>query len=117
MKTPRSDASFQWENKGGEQVLRLWQKDVYPQIALLKVSNVSFLKFFQDPKSFMAFVNEHQVFSKAVIVAGPWVSLSSVDQKDQQPDWVLTLVHGKMSTMIVAALPQLKLEDDSSNKK
>jgi|ERR1700730_8866094 hypothetical protein len=117
MQTPQSDAYPQWENEGGELVLRLWQADQYPQIALLKVSNASFLKFFQDPNGFMDFVNQYQVFSKAVIVAGPWVSLSSVDPKDQQPDWVLTLIHGKMSTMIVSALPQLKLEDDSSNTK
>ena len=38
MKTPRSDASIQWENRGGGHVLRLWQKNVYRQIALLKVS-------------------------------------------------------------------------------
>jgi len=38
MKTARSDASIRWENRGGEQVLRLWQKNVYRQIALLNVS-------------------------------------------------------------------------------
>jgi hypothetical protein len=37
-----------------------------------------------------------------------------VDQKDASPDWVLTMVHGKRSTMIVAALPQLKQEEASS---
>jgi hypothetical protein len=31
MKTPRSDASIQWENRGGGHVLRLWQKNVYCQ--------------------------------------------------------------------------------------
>lgn len=113
----RSDASFQWENVDGAQVARLWQVEgasVYPQISVLRVSNNTYLKFSRDPKGFMKFVNAHKVFSKDVIVAGPWVSLSSVDQKDDPPDWVLTLVHGKMSTMIVAALPQLKQEDAGS---
>jgi hypothetical protein len=112
----RSDASLQWESVDGTQVLRIWQVDgasVYPQIAVLRVSNFTYLKFSQDPKGFVKFVNAHKVFSKDVLVAGPWVALSSVDQKDDPPDWVLTLVHGKMSTMIVAALPQLKQEDAS----
>ena len=117
MKTARSKAPLQWENVGDTQVLRLWQSEEYPQTSILRVSNAAYRKFFQDPKGFMAFVNEHNIFSKDVIVAGPWVSLSSVDQKDNPPDWVLTLVHGKRSTMIVAALPELELEDASSKTK
>jgi hypothetical protein len=120
MKAGRSDASLQWEKVGDEQVLKLWKlegPEKYPQISVLRVSNITYLKFFQDAKGFMEFVNEHPIFSKPVIVAGPWVSLSSADQKDEPADWVLTLVHGKMSTAIVAALPQLKLEDASSKTK
>jgi hypothetical protein len=109
--------SLQWKNVGGKQVLRLWQlegTDEFPQISVLRLSNANYLKFSQNPKGFMKFVNEHRVFSKDVIIAGPWVSLSSVDQKDGPSDWVLMLVHGKMSTMIVAALPQLKQEGAGS---
>jgi hypothetical protein len=108
---------MQWEKVNGTQVMRIWQvegKDIWPQISVLRVSNATYLKFSQDPKGFMKFVNEQKVFSKDVIVAGPWVSLSSVDQKDASPDWVLTMVHGKRSTIIVAALPQLKQEEASS---
>jgi hypothetical protein len=114
----RSDVSVKWENVDGPQALRVWQLEgpnIYPQISVLRVSNDAYLKFSQDPKSFMNFVNAHKVFSKDVIVAGPWVSLSSVDQKSNPPDWVLTIVHGKKSTMIVSALPQLKQEDPGSN--
>jgi hypothetical protein len=110
------DASPQWESVDDTQVWRLWKADraiVYPQICVIKLSSARYLKFSQDPKAFMRFVNSNKVFSKDVILAGPWVSLSSVEQKDDPPDWVLTLVHGKMSTMIVSALPQLKLEVSS----
>jgi len=95
------------------QVLRTWQlegADVYPQVSLLRVSNTAYQNYFRDPQGFMKFVNMNKVFSKDVIIAGPWVSLSSFDAKDESPDWVLTMVHGKMSTMIVSALPQLKQE-------
>jgi hypothetical protein len=114
----RSDVSIKWENVDGRQVLRVWQLEgpnIYPQISVLRVSNDAYLKFSQDPKGFMNFVNAHKVFSKDVIVAGPWVSLSSVDQRSNPPDWVLTIVHGKKSTMIVSALPQLKHEDSGSD--
>jgi hypothetical protein len=114
----RPDVSINWENVDGRQVLRVWQLEgpnIYPQISVLRVSNDAYLKFSQDPKGFMNFVNAHKVFSKDVIVAGPWVSLASVDQKTNPPDWVLTIVHGKKSTMIVSALPQLKQEDPGSN--
>jgi len=65
---------------------------------------------FQDPKKFVKFVNVNKFFSKDVITAGPWVTLSSVEQDEDSPDWLLTLLHGKMSTMIVSALPELKME-------
>jgi hypothetical protein len=112
----RPDVSIKWENVDGRQVLRVWQLEgpnIYPQISVLRISNDAYLKFSQDPKGFMNFVNAHKFFSKDVIVAGPWVSLLSVDQKSKPPDWVLTIVHGKKSTMIVSALPQLKQEDGS----
>jgi len=119
MKTVQSDSSLQWENVGDVQVLKVWRLEgpkVWPQVAVLRMSNSEYLKFSQAPKAFMDFVNQHKIFSKPIIVAGSWVSLSSVDQKDEPPDWVLILVHGKQSTMIVAALPQLKEEDASSKR-
>lgn len=106
--------ALKWESlRDDTQVLRVWELDgesAYPQISVLRVSNAAYSEFSQDPKGFMKFVNLHQVFPKAVIVSGPWVSLSSVDQKADQPGWVLTLIHGKLSTMIVAAMPQLMQE-------
>lgn len=103
--------AMEWKKVNGTQVMKVWEvegKDVWPQISVLRVSNATYLKFSKNPKGFMKFVNVHKVFSKNVIVAGPWVSLSSVDQKNTSPDWVLIAVHKIKSTMIVAALPQLK---------
>jgi hypothetical protein len=106
----------QWVKlRDGVQVLKVWQlgdPKAYPQISVLRVSNAEYLKFFQDPKEFVKFVNANQVFPVAVNVAGPWVTLSSYNPKSPKddPDWVLTLVHGKLSYMIVSALPQLTQE-------
>jgi len=95
------------------EVLKVWElegPDAYPQVSVLRVSNDVYFEFSRDPKEFMRFVNLHEIFPKAVIVSGPWVSLSAIDQKADQPGWILTLVHGKLSTMIVSALPQLMQE-------
>jgi len=119
VKTAQSDRSLQWENVGDAQVLKVWQLEgpkVWPQIAVLRMSNSEYLKFSQAPRAFMDFVNEHKIFFQRVIVAGSWVSLSSLGQKNEPPDWVLILVHGKQSTMIVAALPQLKEEHPGSKR-
>jgi hypothetical protein len=116
-------APLEWEKlRDGVQVLRIWQLEgtsVYPQVSVLRVSNAEYLKFFQDPKGFMKFVNANKVFSKDVIVAGPWVTLSSYNPKSpkEDPDWVLTLVHGKLSYMIVSALPQLTQEYPATKTK
>jgi hypothetical protein len=94
-------------------MLRVWQLEgekLYPQVAVLRVSNAEYLKFFQDPQGFLKFVNANKVFSKDVIVAGPWVSLASYVPKDETSGWLLTLYHGKLSTMLVSALPQLVQE-------
>jgi hypothetical protein len=112
---------LKWEKlRAGTEVLKVWVLDgprVYPQVAVLRVSNAAYLEFSRDPKRFMKFVNLHQIFPKPVIVSGPWVSLSSIDQKADQPGWVLTVVHGKMSSMIVSALPQLMQEHDDLKAK
>lgn len=103
--------SMEWKEVKGTQLMRTWQvegKNVWPQIALLRVSNAQYIKFSQDPIGFMRFVNAYGVFSKPVIIAGPWVTLSSVEPKVASPDWLLIMVHGKTSRMIVAALPQLE---------
>jgi len=104
---------MKWEklDADGTQVMRVWEEEganVWPQIAVLRLTNATYLRFSRDPNAFMGFVNAHNVFSKPIIVAGPWVSLSSIDPKNDSPDWVLTAVHKIKSTMIVAALPQLK---------
>jgi hypothetical protein len=110
----------EWKKVSGTEVMRIWQaegKHVWPQIAVLRVSNAQYLNFSQDAKGFMKFVNANRVFSKPVIIAGPWVSLSSVDPKDASSDWVIVAVHGKTSRMIVAALPQLEKKKASSTKR
>lgn len=105
-----------WEKlRDGMEVLRVWELDgpsAYPQVSVLRVSNAAYSEFSRDPKGFMKFVNLHQIFPKPVIVSGPWVTLSAIDQKADQPGWVLTIVHGKLSTMIVSALPQLMQEHE-----
>lgn len=122
MNKARLDGHLQWENVASTQVLKVWELDgkpreaVYPQICVMRISNSDYLRFAHDHKGFKQFVNDHQIFSKKIIVAGPWVSLSSVDGKRVPPDWILTMVHGKMSTMIVSALPQLKREHHRKRK-
>ena len=105
--------SLKWQKIDDMQVLKVWQlegQDVWPQISILRVSNATYLKYFQNPKSLVDFVNQNNIFSKAVIQAGPWVTLSSAGEKAGSPDWDLTLMHGKLSRMIVSALPQLPLD-------
>jgi hypothetical protein len=104
---------MEWQHvdENGTHAMKVWElegKDVWPQIAILRVSNSTYFKFFQDPRGFMKFVNAKQLFSKPIIIVGPWVTLSSTDQKLDPIMWVLTLVHKKESTMYVAALPQLQ---------
>jgi hypothetical protein len=104
----QSKATLQWELADGIQVMRLWKVEgasVWPQIAILRMSNDNYLKFFQDPKGFMKFVNDQKIFSKDVIEVGPWVSLSSVDPKDHSPDWAITVLHRPQSRIFVSALP------------
>jgi hypothetical protein len=109
--------SLKWETIDEFKVLKVWQlegKDVWPQISILRVSNATYLKYLQNPKGLVEFVNQHKIFSKRVIDTGPWVSLSSAGEKDDPPNWDLTLSHGKLSRMIVSALPQLP--DESGSK-
>ena len=116
-------APLDWEKlRDGVQVLKVWQLEdanKYPQISILRVSNAEYLKFFQDPKEFVKFINANNVFPQAVKVAGPWVTLSSYNPKSPKddPDWVLTLVHGKLSYMVVSALPQLTQEYPATKTK
>lgn len=106
--------ALNWDKlKEGVEVLRVWElegKDAYPQLAVVRVSNVDYYEFSKDPKEFMSFVNAKKIFSKDVIFSGPWVTLSAIDQKADQLGWVLTLLHGKLSWMIVSALPRLLQE-------
>ncbi len=114
-------APLEWKKlPDGVQLLRVWQLEgekVYPQVSVLRVSNATYLEFFQDPQGFLKFVNANKAFSKDVIVAGPWVTLSSYVPKDETSGWLLTLYHGKLSTMLVSALPQLVQKDTAAKKK
>src|SRR5215470_10506578 len=82
-------------------------EDKFPQVTILRVTNATYIKLLQDPQSLMEFVNKHKMFAKDVIQVGPWVSLSSVGKEQPPKCWVLTLLHGKLSTMLVSALPQI----------
>lgn len=115
-------AVINWEKLPEDiQVLRVWQLDgkqyTYPQISVLRVSNDTYLKFFQDRKGFKTFINENQVFPKPVNEVLAWVSLSSVVPEDQAPVWVLTCVHGKTSLSACSALPQLSAESPAPKPK
>jgi hypothetical protein len=115
MKTEELKATLQWTEVDEIPILKLWQDpSQYPQTVVMTVSHAEYLKFSKDPNGFMKFVNEHDVFSKPVIFAGPWVSLSSLEQEGGPSEWVLTLGHGHRSTLTVAALQKLKDEDENS---
>jgi hypothetical protein len=103
------ERSPKWERVEDVRVLRVWQfedEDKFPQVTILRVTNTVYIRLLQDPQSLMTFVNRHKMFAKDVIKVGPWVSLSSVEQESPKC-WVLTLLHGKQSTMLVSALPQI----------
>lgn len=115
MKTAELEATLQWTAVDKIPVLKLWKEPgQYPETSVMTVSHSEYQRFSKDPKGFMKFVNDHHVFSKPVIFAGPWVSLSSLDEKREPCEWVLTLVHGRRSTMTVGALQKLKDEDEKS---
>ncbi|MBV8051436.1 MAG: hypothetical protein JOZ80_09620 [Acidobacteriaceae bacterium] len=100
----------EWQVVDGIPVLKVWElnpHDEFPEISILKLTNEEYQKFAKHPKGFVEFVNKHKIFSKPVIVAGPWVTLSSVEEEPETHGWILTGVHGKLSTLIISALPQL----------
>jgi hypothetical protein len=106
----KPSSSVQWQLFDGIPVLKVWEldgHDSFPQVSILKVSNQEYEKFAKHPKGFVEFLNKHKLFSKPVIVAGPWVTLSSVEEEPETDGWILTGIHGKLSTVIVSALPQL----------
>lgn len=97
-----------WQTIGNARVLRVWEvegPDKYPQIALLWVSTDDLQKFSHDPLDLLKFVNDHKVFSKAVITVGPCVTLSAVDETSDTPGWIITAVHTQHSRMTMSALP------------
>lgn len=101
-------------------LLRVWQlegKQYYPQVSVLRVSDATYLKFFQDPQGFLDFINGNNVFPVRARVVASWVSLSSVVPKDQASGWVLTCVHGKTSLTACSALPQLSAESSATKPK
>jgi hypothetical protein len=115
-----------WENVDGTeyQVLRIWRlrhrledcasegKDGrLPEIAMLWISNSDYHKHMHSARDFMKFVNEKRFFSKDVLFLGPWITLSSPDEEEAPTEWLLTLEHGKRSTLVVTAVPRLKREE------
>lgn len=115
MKAAEVEVSNEWKKAEGIPVLRLWDDpDVYPQTAVARMSHSEYLSFSKDRERFMEFVNKNKIFGKDVIFAGPWVSLSSDEFESHPSEWMVTMLHGKKSTIIVAALPQLEEEDHTS---
>jgi len=116
----QTDLYPRWENVDGIQVMRVWQvegKDVWPQIAVLRVSNATYLKFSQEPEEFKKFLNKHKVFSIDVIVVTPWKAPPSLNPKDDLADWVLLGVHKPKSTVLIAALRQWDMGEPSYKPK
>jgi hypothetical protein len=103
--------SVKWQTIDDIRLLKVWElngADVYPQVAILRVSDEIYEKFSRDPSKLFQFVNKNKVFSKPVKTAGPWVTLSSVEQESDPPEWTLTIIHGHLSGMIVSALPDIQ---------
>jgi hypothetical protein len=97
------------------QVLRGWPSPdgKFPEVSVLRTSHATYTRFAQESQTYMNFLNDNKVFSKDVIFIGPWVTLSSAGETNHPPNWVLSLMHGKKSTVLTAALPQLTTDDDS----
>jgi hypothetical protein len=104
-----------WEPVGDIDVVKLWKLEgpnTWPEIVIVRMSNAEYQKYSHDPNAFMDFANKNALFSKPAILAGPWVGLSYVDKHEPPPDdWILLAEHGKMSSLIVAALPKLVVEN------
>lgn len=107
-------ATIEWEKlEEGTTLLKLWQLEgakAYPQVSVFRVSNETYLKFFQDPEGFLKFVNENNTFPVPARRIASWVSLSSFVPKEEVDGWVLTCVHGRTSLFACSALPQLSAE-------
>src|SRR5439155_24011013 len=65
--------SLRWEKLENAQLLKRWQlavKDVYPQVAIVRVSNQYYIKILQAPQDKVTFVSQHDVVAKKAVVAG-----------------------------------------------
>jgi hypothetical protein len=95
--------STKWEMiKDGVWVQRLWSKDEWPQIAILKLSDDAYREFREDPAKF---INSNKIFPVPVQQpAGPGASLSA--RKEPGGVWLVMLPHGRPSTMYWAAAPE-----------
>lgn len=99
----REQESTKWEPvKDGIWVQRLWSKDEWPQIAVLKLSADAFKEFGKDPAKL---INDNHIFPAQVQhPAGPGVSLTA----DKEPGgvWVVTVVHGRPSRAYYSSVPE-----------
>jgi hypothetical protein len=95
--------STKWEKiKDGVWVQRLWSKNEWPQVAVLKLSDAEYKEFREDTAKF---VNFHKVFPvKVNEPAGPGVSLSA--PRDPSGYWLVLIGHGAGSVMYTAAVPE-----------
>jgi hypothetical protein len=95
--------SANWKQLGpGTSVQRLWSKDEWPQVAVLKISNDMYQKFTRNAADF---INTHKIFPVSVQdPTGPNVSAKAPQESGGV--WLVILVHGRTSTCYSAAVPE-----------
>jgi hypothetical protein len=100
--------STEWKQlRPGISVQRLWGKDEWPQVAVLKVSNDMYQKFTRNPADF---INTNKIFP--VSVQDPTgANVSAKAPQESGGVWLVVLVHGKTSTCYSAAVPEPPEQD------
>jgi hypothetical protein len=96
-------ASKNWKQLGpGISVQRLWGKDEWPQVAVLKVSNDMYQNFTRNAADF---INTNKIFP--VSVQDPTgANVSAKAPQESGGVWLVILVHGRTSTCYSAAVPE-----------
>lgn len=98
----QSKSIGKWEVlKNGVKLQRLWSKNEWPQIAVLKLSAAAFATFEKNPAQF---INGNKVFpNKVQTPAGPGVSV--IARKPNQAA-LLVILHKKASRAPWISLPE-----------
>jgi hypothetical protein len=82
-------------------VQRLWSKDEWPEVAVLKLSDDAYKEFREDSAKF---INTSKIFPAQVKPSGICVSLTA----PQEPGgvWFVLIGHGRPSREYCAAIPE-----------